>query len=454
MNTVETLATWIDECTYDQIPTDVIARTKLVLYDSIGAAVGAASPRYDIGERLARFVEAQAAAPHAQVFGMPLRTNAVTAALVNGALSYYLDSESHHPGAIMHAIAVVGPATLAVAERERLSGAEVLTALVIGIDVACRISYALDGPALYDRGFHPTCVAGVFGSMAATAKLRGLSGSALLSAFGHAGAQASGLLAWVTDPIEHARPLNMGLASRNGVYASELAAAGLAGAPDILEGKYPLGGAFSGVWHPERLTGDLGERFMASELYFKLYACCAFIHPGLDALSNILELHDLRAADIGKITLRFPESGVSVIDGNPLRSHCAQYVLALAANRGRVDFRDILESQREDEGIASLERRVEVIGDHDLDKAYPDLYPSVVEVADRRNGEVYVCKVTHPLGSPENPVSAEELDKKFERLTTESLSEKQRAHIRSLVLGLEGLRDVRELCLALASASG
>ena len=107
----------------------------------------------------------------------------------------------------------------------------------------------------------------------------------------------------------------------------------------------------------------------------------------------------------------------------------------LAANRGRVDFRDILESQREDEGIASLERRVEVIGDHDLDKAYPDLYPSVVEVADRRNGEVYVCKVTHPLGSPESPVSAEELDKKFERLTTESLSEKQRAHIRSLVLG-------------------
>ncbi len=90
------------------------------------------------------------------------------------------------------------------------------------------------------------------------------------------------------------------------------------------------------------------------ELYFKLYACCAFIHPGLDGLLDILETERVQPEDIDSIALRFPKSGYKIIDNNQLRSHCAQYVLAVASWRGYVDFYDILNDQRSDERIRWL----------------------------------------------------------------------------------------------------
>ncbi len=159
-------ADFVENFSYEQIPAPVVDRTKAVILDGIGALLSATSERYDIGAVLRRVVQETGGTPDSQIFGTPLRTNCVTAALVNGTLGYYCDIESHHAGAIMHAIAVVGPAAYAVGEKMGSSGRDVLAAIVVGIDVACRVSYALSGPALYARGFHPTCVAGTFGSMA------------------------------------------------------------------------------------------------------------------------------------------------------------------------------------------------------------------------------------------------------------------------------------------------
>src|SRR6266851_4250271 len=174
-------AEFVDTFRYEQIPAAVLERTKQVIYDGVGALLSATSAKYDIGGVLSRLVRETGGTPECQVFGTPLRTNCVTAALVNGTFGYYADIESHHAGAIMHAFAVVAPAALAVGERMHSSGADVLAAIVVGIDVACRLSYALSGPALYARGFHPTCVAGTFGSLAAASRLFGLSGRPLLN---------------------------------------------------------------------------------------------------------------------------------------------------------------------------------------------------------------------------------------------------------------------------------
>src|SRR5216683_238346 len=254
-------AEFVESFAYEQIPLEVVNRTKDVVFDGIGSLLSATSPKYDIVTVLDLFVRETGGTPESQIFGTPLRTNCVTAALVNGTLGYYCDIESHHAGAIMHAIAVVGPAAYAVGEKMGSSGRDVLAAIVVGIDVACRVSYALSGPALYARGFHPTCVAGTFGSMAAAARLFGLKGKRLRYAFGLAGTEASGLLAWSSDPTEHSRPFNMGLASRHGVFAAHLAYCGFGGPPAIFEGKYPLGKAFTGQWNEAELFDGLGEKF-------------------------------------------------------------------------------------------------------------------------------------------------------------------------------------------------
>jgi 2-methylcitrate dehydratase PrpD len=349
----------------------------------------------------------------------------------------------------MHAIAVVGAAALAVGERQHSSGRDVLTAIVVGIDAACRVSYALSAPALYARGFHPTCVAGTFGALAAAGRLLGLKGQALRSAFGLAGTEASGLLAWVSDATEHSRPFNMGLASRHGVFAAHLASCGFGGPPAIFEGKYPLGQAFTGQWHENELFNKLGQQFKVMELYFKPYACCAFIHPGLDGLLDIQKTQGVRADEIQNIVLRFPKSGYKVIDNNELRSHCAQYVLALAATKGYVHFYDILKDQRSDPRIKSLSDRVTVVGDEELDRSYPDLYRSIIEVK-TTSGTCCVRDVTYPRGSPENPLSHEELRDKFLALTSEVLTRSRAEAIRQSITRLEELEDISSLTLLLA----
>src|SRR5579872_5920632 len=220
------LARFVEDVTFEQIPEDVLKRTKEVIYDGLGALLAATSKKFDYRDVITRIVQDAGGTPESQIFNLPLRTNAATAALVNGTFGYYCDIESHHAGAIMHAIAVVGPAALAVGERMHRSGRDVLAAIVAGIESACRVSYALGGAALYARGFHPTCVAGTFGSLAAAERLYGLSGPPLRHAFGLAGTETSGLLAWVSDDTEHSRPFNMGLASRHGVSAAHLASCG------------------------------------------------------------------------------------------------------------------------------------------------------------------------------------------------------------------------------------
>lgn len=442
-------AEFVENLRYDQIPAEVLERTKQVIYDGVGALLSATSSKYDIGGVLSRFVRETGGAPECQVFGTPLRTNCVTAALVNGAFGYYADIESHHAGAIMHAFAVVAPAAFAVGERMHSTGRDVLAAIVVGIDAACRMSYALSGPALYARGFHPTCVAGTFGSLAAASRLFGLKGRSLLNAFGLAGTEASGLLAWVSDPTEHSRPFNMGLASRHGVFAAHLASCGFGGPPTIFEGKYPIGKAFTGEWHAEQLFDGLGERFKVMELYFKLYACCAFIHPAIDGLLDILDQDGIEPGEIARMSLRFPKDGYKVIDNNALRSHCAQYVLALAAHRRQIDFYDILHDQRSDPAIRSLSERIEVIGDEETNKTYPDLYRSIITVQ-MRSGATHVRDVVHPKGSPERPVSREILDRKFARITSDVLDASRAVQIAEAVDGMERMADIGDFNRLLA----
>lgn len=442
-NMTDRFARWVETFPYERIPAEVADRTKEILYDGLGALLSATSPRYDIGGVLRRFVQETGGTPEAQVFGTDLRTNCATAALVNGTFGYYCDIESHHAGAIMHAIAVVGPAALAVGERMHRSGRDVLAAIVVGIEAACRVSYALGGAALYARGFHPTCVAGTFGSLAAAARLYGLRGPALRRALGLAGTETSGLLAWVSDDTEHSRPYNMGLASRHGVFAAHLASCGFGGPPAIFEGKYPLGHAFTGQWDEGALFSGLGETFKVMEIAIKQYACCAFIHPGLDGLFEIMEQEPVRAADIRRVTLRYPAGGYHVIDGNALRSHCAQYVLALAAYKGAVDFDDILHDRRSDPGIRALSERVGVLGDEELDRTYPDLYRSIIEVETAAGR--YVRDVTYPKGSPQRPLSRDALDRKFARLTADVIGARRRDEITEMVRRLEDVPDVTEL---------
>lgn len=437
------LSEFVAHTRLDHLPPAVVNQAQTILLDTLGAMLAASAARYSAGAILHRYTGALGGKPECTLVGSSDRTSCVNAALYNGMLGYYSDIESHHPGAIMHAAAIVVPTALAMAEREGCSGADLLTALVLGIDIACRVSNAIGPTALYRRGFHPTCVAGGFGSAAAAAHLLRLDAQSLRRAWGLTGTQASGLLAWETDDTENSRPLNPGIAARNGTTAALLASFGFGGPPDIFEGKFNIFDAYADSPQPERLTEQLGTNYLINELAIKRYACCAFLHPGLDGLDEIVIEHNLAATQVDAIRLRFPRSGVALIDGNPLRSHNAQYVLSIYTLERKVIIDDILLDRRPEPAIAAIVDKVAVFGDEDLDSEFPERYTSVIEVD--ANGSTFSRRVPYAKGCPENPLAATELEAKFRRLTSEVMADGAAQQLIAVVDGIASAPSVEPL---------
>lgn len=437
---------------YKRLPAEVVLSAKDALLDALGALMAATSPEYPIMRQLAQYA-AQAGGTGASLYGTSSQTDPATAALLNGTLAYYCDIESHHASANVHAIAVVAPAALAIAEHQRSSGEDLLAAIVAGIDVAARVSYALGPAEMYARGLHPSTIAGTFGSAVATGLLLRLDEEQFTNALGLAGTSTCGLLSWVDDPSEQSRPLNIGLSAQAGTQAALLARHGFKGPHDIFGGKYPLGPAFSGQWDQAALLADIGERYEVSNLFFKRSSCCVFIPAGLDGFTSILTENQLDPGRVARVEVRAPMSSYHVVDNNPLRSHCMQYVLAVAAYGGSVTFADIMTDRRvTDARIRTLSERITVVGDATFDHAAAQEGQSVAATTtvSLDDGTTIRRDVAHPVGSPRNPLTAQALHSKFETLTAPVMEASRRHAIQKAVSEIEHLDDATALTQVLA----
>jgi 2-methylcitrate dehydratase PrpD len=426
------------------VPREVVSHAKLILLDTLGAMLAASAPKYSATRILVDFARRLGGRPESSLVGQRLKTSCVTAALVNGTLGYYCDIEPHHVAGILHAPAVMVPTSLAVAEKERKSGPRFLEAMILGIEVTCRVSFALNPTALYNRGFHPSAICGAFGAAAAAGHVFRLSPEKFAIALGLALQQASGLLAWASDHTENSRPFNPGLAARNGTTAAYLAHLGFGGPPTPFEGKYDAFTAFSGERHPEALLADWGKRYHLPELAYKLYSCCSFTHPGLDALLTLAREQHLKSGDVQEIVLRFPKSGAHMIDNNELKSHCAQYILPVGLVFGQVMIDDILQDRMRHPEVARLRPHTRLIADPELDGGWPETYASIVEVT-TRDGRHFSARVDHAKGTMENPLTPEEIHRKYQILATTVTSAANAEQIAEIVEKIDKSPDVTRL---------
>jgi 2-methylcitrate dehydratase PrpD len=428
--------------TPDKLPAKALLAARDILLDTVGAMLGACAPRYSTARLIAAYARAEGGQPRSSVVGQGFKSGPSLAALANGTLAYALDIESIHGPSITHAAAVVVPAVLAVAEDAGRDGAEILAAVVVGMDAADRLSRALTPRAQYARGLHPSSIAGAPAAALAAANVLRLDESATRRALALATTQASGLMTWEDDPSENARPFNCGIiAARNGVTAALLAAGGFGGPDDPLECEGGYLGAFGGEHtRAEILADGLGHRF----------ACCAFLLPGVDAILELRESLAVQPADVDEIALHFPRGGAPIIDGNPLRSHCAQYVLPVALTSGDVTFDDLAIDRRPQEPeLVALSGRVRVIHSVDLDPEFPERYTSrvVLRTRDGRAGEALVI---YPAGHPENPLTPNQLRAKFNRLAEKVVGAETALAIASSVLDLDAAPSVVPLMRLLA----
>jgi 2-methylcitrate dehydratase PrpD len=412
--------------------------------------LGACAPDHAIGRQLAAYARSEGGAPRSSIVGRDLRTGPSLAALVNGTLAYALDTESIHAPSITHAAAVVVPACLAVAESEGCTGAELLAAVTVGLDAADRISSAIGPRAMYARGFHPSAVAGAPAAALAAARLLRLDTNAASRALGLAALQAGGLMTWEADPSEQSRPFNCGAAARNGVTAALLAGGGFGAPENALTGHDGMLGAFGDETSLPAILGEgLGERFAATETQFKRFACCAFLQPGVEAIIGLKDEHRLDQSQVSSITLEFPKGGAAIIDGNLVRSHCAQYVLAVAFVNGNVTFDDLATDLRTSvPEVAALAHRVTVVHSAELDLQFPERYTTRVRLQ-IRDGRSVERVVVYPKGHPRNPLSEEQVAEKFRAIAAPVIGAAGAESIRRIAANLPAETSITLLMAAL-----
>src|SRR5262249_13919445 len=263
------------------IPPDVRRTACRHVLDALGCGLGAL--RLGEAEPALRVAAGLGGSPQATLIGSG-RMDAPNAALGNGALMHALDfDDTPHADSLIQMTVAVLPASLAAAEEQGASGAELLTALVAGFEVVTRLGAAIKH-AFHARGFHATSVCGTFASALAAARLYGLSEDAAVQALGIAGSFAAGSLEFLADGSS-TKQLHPGWAAHAGLVAARLAAAGASGPETVLEGESGLYRAYAGqAVQPEMLVRGLGETWETARTTIKPYPAFQLSNEYLDAL--------------------------------------------------------------------------------------------------------------------------------------------------------------------------
>jgi 2-methylcitrate dehydratase PrpD len=269
MEVTRKLAEFIHDTEFEDIPSEVIEKGKQCFLDWLGSALGGVED--DSSRLITQYITGKGGKPEATIIGTGIRTDVAHAALANGVIGHALDFDDYHADTVIHGTDACLPAILAVAERNNLSGTDVLAALVLGIDVSVRIGLAL-GPYHYERGWHSTSTAGIFGATAGVAKLLRLDPDQTVNAFGLCGTQASGLRQVFGTMC---KPFHPGKACMDAVMSASLAQAGFTSSKNILEGELGLLEVMTENPDEAVILDALGSKYHITDVSFKPYPSCA-----------------------------------------------------------------------------------------------------------------------------------------------------------------------------------
>lgn len=439
----------------EDLPAPVRQEAVLHALDTVGVGIAAAvlPGEADSARASMRVAAALGGESEASVYGMGMRLPAPAAAYANAALQHSLDFDDIHTDSRVHASTMTVPAAMAVGERVRASGGEVLAAIVVANEIACRIG--MGGPRHVQlHGFHGTPVCGVFGTAAAAGRLLGLGPDLIAEAIGIAADVSGGTNAWTVEGTTN-KHLHAGWAAQNGILSALLAQQGAHGPMGSLEGRFGFYEALTGAENVpvERITADLGQQWKTAEMAYKAFPSCYWMHASVEAAGRLRErvLRDLDEIEL--IEAIVPTAAVPLVLEprgtriRPLTPYAGKfslyYSVAAMILRGTVSLETYTPAAMGDRAVLALAERIGYRVSDDLDRSR-QLYPGGLRVR-FADGTELVEIVEEPLGSPLNPMSQEELLEKFRVNARFGLSDSETDELEGLLLGIENLADLREI---------
>lgn len=459
VNITAQVSNFVAGCELGTVPPDVLSKAKRSILDGLGLAVaGSRSAAAGIARRE---VESYGcAASEATVLGKPLRLPARFAAFLNG-LAIHADDyddtqlavlEDRVYGLLTHPTAPVLPAALALAEHAGSSGGDLLIGYLVGVEVETKVAEAID-PRHYDAGFHSTGTAGTIGAGAAAARMLALDPSLTTVAIGIAASQASGLRESFGTMT---KPFHAGRAADSGVIAARLAAAGFTAATRVLESQRGFFNAAGGGFDPTAIVDRLGNpwTFASPGISIKPYPSGSLTHPAMYALAGLIRKHQIRAGDVEYVRVgtnrHMPNALIYSRPRNDLEAKFSMQfcmaILLLDHRAGLAEFTDAV-VQRAD--VQAMIERIRFEVDPEAESAGYNVMESIVRVQ-LKDGRVLEAREAFAKGSPQHPMSDDELlDKFLECADAGGVAPNRAREAAGLVLELETQRSVAPIVDAL-----
>ena len=442
---------------YEDIPENVIALGKKTILDGFGLALaGSASTA---GPRIRQYIESLGpCGGSSSIVGTKMRVHPRFAALANG-VSIHAD-DYDDTGSAMHVAAPVLPPSFALCEMGRRSGKDLMLAFHLGVEVANKIGDAVS-PRHQQEGYHTTGTIGTFGSAAACAKLRGLDAEKTAIALAIAGSEASGL----RDNFgSMTKPFHAGHAAESGTVAADLAAIGWTAASDILEaplGFFQVGGGFD----PKIIVDRLGKPWMFASPgdLIKRFPCGTIQQQVMDEMLRLIEKNNIKAADVAKVEVAGNLSNYrTLFQHHPTTGlqgkFSMEYAMAILLIERKATLSSFTDAVVQRADVQDLIGRVRYYVDPEYNKLElqgASLQAILVEQSFlkiyMKDGKIISGKTEPAKGSPENPMTYEEVADKFRGNAEFAKWPSQKAEsVIGLVKTLESVPDMSKLTAALA----
>ena len=445
------IAEFVSGLRYDQIPTDVRERIKLLMLDSLGCAIYGANLAWC---RILRdTLEKLDTTRTTSIWGTAAKLSSDHAALVNGTQVQGFELDDVHRKAVLHVGAVTLPALIAVAESHaKLSGRDFLTAAVAGYEIGPRVGLCM-GQEHIGQGWHSGATVGIFSAAAGAARALGLDVDRTVHALGIAGTQSSGLMAAQYGAM--VKRMHAGRAAQSGLYGALLAANGFTGIVDVFEAPY---GGFCTTFSRSQdrfnlnaLSADLGKKFETMGIALKFYSCVGSNHTTLDALADIRKRRPFKLDEIEEIVVYGSQVTADHV-GWPYKPEgltAAQlnlpFCVATLLIEGDVFVEEFKPGCVDDAARIALSGKVRVLHDPDITALGAGYRHKVRVEVNLRDGTVERETREAPRGSEQSFASADDIIAKFRKLTRGVMPAKQQDALVQAVLRVEGLADSREL---------
>jgi len=433
---------------YEDLSQGAVDATKTFILDAFGVAIaGTLAP--GVLETLGLLSDWGGKA-ESTVLVSGERLPAPSSAMMNSFLMHNQEFDPVHDLAVVHAFTTVLPVALAVAEAQGgVTGRDLLTAVALGVDVACWIGISSRSPIAH---FRPGTL-GAFGAVAAAGKISGMDHATLTHAMGIVYSQISGTLQPHTEGVQ-VNSMQTGFNARGAVTAISLADRGVQGPAEVLEGRYGYFPLFEGEYDVVDVLANVGRVWQVEQIGHKPFPCGRLTHGAAEAALILKERHGFKAEDIDEIEVLVPPLPYRLV-GRPLEEGipspqyaklCIPYVAAVALLQGTVFITDFWEERLKDPAVRELAGRITAMEDLTITDQNV-MVPQTMRIR-LKDGTEHELTLDQILGHPDKPLSRDQHLAKFHACWAAGAShlpESNRDRLADLVDELENAPSVEEI---------